>query len=71
MGGVKVPSVSRPFAALAAVSLEHFSVRGIRLTVKKCGTAETRADSTHLEAALAGPGRIAGAGTAGIDPGRP
>jgi hypothetical protein len=40
MGGVKVPSVSRPFAALAAVSLEHFSVRWIRLTVKKPKTAK-------------------------------
>jgi hypothetical protein len=33
---------------------EHFSVRRIRLTAKKCGTTKKRVDSTKVEAALEG-----------------
>jgi hypothetical protein len=35
------------------MSLEHLSVRWIRLTVKKCGTAKKRAGSPIGEPALA------------------
>ena len=39
-------------AEIVAAPLEHFSVKWIRFTAKKCGETNKRADSTQMETAL-------------------